>query len=150
MLQAAIGLNPLAFEAEALGAPWLTRLIGKIAPNGLRSAAVVLDRPWGRVRAVPAKTAGAFVPVSDKTPSSIECLSLVKGDELTENVVRAAIERKGMEPVEAAAIGNELRPLLLEHLPDRLVGPLGRAVRLAPGYASIHEPGIQFIVTLEP
>ena len=31
-----------------------------------------------------------------------------------------------MEPgVEAAAIGNELGPLLLEHLPDRLVGPLG-------------------------
>src|SRR6202012_3765591 len=39
--------------------------------------------------------------------------------------------RQRMEAVEAAAIGNELRPLLLEHLPDRLVGPLGMAVRLA-------------------
>jgi hypothetical protein len=43
-----------------------------------------------------------------------------------------------MEPVEAAAIGNELRPLLLEHLSDRLVGPLGMAVRLGPGNAFAH------------
>ena len=28
---------------------------------------------------------------------------------------------KRVEPVETAAIGNELRPLFLEHLPDRLV-----------------------------
>jgi hypothetical protein len=55
-----------------------------------------------------------------------------------------------MEPVEAAAIGNELRPLLLEHLPDRLVGPLGMAVRLGPGDAFVHEPGVQLVVALEP
>src|SRR5277367_6539804 len=55
-----------------------------------------------------------------------------------------------MEAVEAAAIGNELRPLLLEHFPDRLVGPLGMAVRLGPGDAFVHEPGIQFGVRLEP
>jgi hypothetical protein len=55
-----------------------------------------------------------------------------------------------MEPVEAAAIGNELGPLLLEHLPDRLVGPLGMAVRLGPGDAFVHEPGVQLVVTLEP
>src|SRR6185437_2719910 len=55
-----------------------------------------------------------------------------------------------MEPVEAAAIGNELGPLLLEHLPDRLVGPLGMAVRLGPGDAFVHEPGVQLVVALEP
>ena len=55
-----------------------------------------------------------------------------------------------MEPVEAAAIGNELRPLLLEHLPDRLVGPLGMGMRLGPGDAFVHEPGVQFVVALEP
>src|SRR5271154_5492861 len=55
-----------------------------------------------------------------------------------------------MEAVEAAAIGNELWPLLLEHFPDRLVGPLGMAVRLGPGNAFVHEPGIQFVVRLEP
>jgi hypothetical protein len=49
--------------------------------------------------------------------------------------------RQRMEAVEAAAIGNELRPLLLEHFPDRLVGPLGMAVRLGPGDAFVHEPG---------
>src|SRR6185437_14223417 len=55
-----------------------------------------------------------------------------------------------MEPVEAAAIGNELGSLLLEHLPDRLVGPLGMAVRLGPGDAFVHEPGVQLVVALEP
>ena len=55
-----------------------------------------------------------------------------------------------MEPVEAAAMGNELGPLLLEHLPDRLVGPLGMAVRLGPGDAFVHEPGVQLVVALEP
>src|SRR6202451_4887372 len=55
-----------------------------------------------------------------------------------------------MEPVEAAAIGNELGPLLLEHLPDRLVGSLGMAVRLGPGDAFVHEPGVQLVVALEP
>jgi hypothetical protein len=58
--------------------------------------------------------------------------------------------RQRMEPVEAAAIGNELWPLLLEHLPDRLAGPLGMAVRLGPGNAFVHEPGVQFVVRLEP
>src|ERR1700679_1805756 len=55
-----------------------------------------------------------------------------------------------MEPVEAAAIGNELGPLLLEHLPDRPLGPLGMAVRLGPGDAFVHEPGVQLVVALEP
>src|ERR1700735_5607360 len=55
-----------------------------------------------------------------------------------------------MEPVEAAAIGNELGPLLLEHLPDRLAGPLGMGMRLGPGDAFVHEPGVQLVVALEP
>src|ERR1700677_4821020 len=37
-----------------------------------------------------------------------------------------------------------------EHLPDRLVGPLGMAVRLGPGDAFVHEPGIQFVMVLDP
>src|SRR5580698_3043310 len=49
-----------------------------------------------------------------------------------------------------ASCVNELRPLLLEHFPDRLVGPLGMAMRLGPGNAFVHEPGIQFVVRLEP
>ena len=38
-----------------------------------------------------------------------------------------------MESVEAATIGNELRPLFLEDFPDRPIGPLGMGVRLRPG-----------------
>ena len=54
-----------------------------------------------------------------------------------------------MEPIEAAAIRNELRPLLLEDFPDRLVGPLGMGVRFRPGKALVEQPGVQFVVALE-
>ena len=37
--------------------------------------------------------------------------------------------------VEAAGIGNELRPLRLEHLPDRLLGQLRMPMRLCVGDA---------------
>ena len=43
----------------------------------------------------------------------------------------------GVEPVEAAAVGHEARPLGLEHLPDRLVGNLGVALDLRPGNALV-------------
>src|SRR5258707_14476818 len=55
-----------------------------------------------------------------------------------------------MESVEAAAIGDELRPLFLECLPDRPLGPLGMGVRLRPGQAFVEQPGVQFVVALKP
>ena len=58
--------------------------------------------------------------------------------------------RQGVETVEAAAIGNELRPLLLEHLPDRPLGLLGMGMRLGPRQALIDQPGVEVVVALEP
>ena len=55
-----------------------------------------------------------------------------------------------MEPIETAAIRNELRPLLLEDFPDRLIGPLGMGMRFRPGKALVEEPGVQFVVAPEP
>jgi hypothetical protein len=55
-----------------------------------------------------------------------------------------------MESVEAAGIGNELRPLRLEHFPDRLVRKLGMFVGLGIGDASIKQSGVQLIEVLEP
>ena len=57
--------------------------------------------------------------------------------------------RQRVEPIETAAIRNELRPLLLEDLPDRLVGPLGMGMRFRPGQAFVEKPGVQFVVALE-
>ena len=50
-----------------------------------------------------------------------------------------------METVEAAAIGNELRPFLLEHLPDRPLGPLRMGARFRPGQTFVEEPGVQLV-----
>src|ERR1700722_51024 len=58
--------------------------------------------------------------------------------------------RQGVEAVEAPTIGNELRPLFLEHLPDRLLGPLGMSVRFRPRQALVEKPGAQLVVALEP
>ena len=58
--------------------------------------------------------------------------------------------RQGVEAIEAAAMGNELRPLLFEDLPDRLPGPLGVGVRFRPGKALVEKPAVQFVVALEP
>jgi hypothetical protein len=55
-----------------------------------------------------------------------------------------------MESVEATAIGNELRALLLERVPDRLLAPLGMGVRSGPGEAFVDEPSVQILVALEP
>ena len=55
-----------------------------------------------------------------------------------------------MEPVEATAIGNQLGPLLLEHLPDGLLGALGMGMSLGVGDAPVHQPAIQLVVGLEP
>ena len=58
--------------------------------------------------------------------------------------------RDGMEAVEPARIGNELWPLRLEHLPDRLLGQLWMAMRLGVGDAFIEQPGVQLVVGFEP
>jgi hypothetical protein len=55
-----------------------------------------------------------------------------------------------VESVEPAGIGNELWPLRLEHLPNRLVRKLGVLVGLGVGDASIKQPGVQLIEVLEP
>ena len=54
-----------------------------------------------------------------------------------------------MESVEAAAIGNELRTLVLERLPDRSPALLGVSVRLGPDDAFVDEPGVQLAVALD-
>lgn len=48
----------------------------------------------------------------------------------------------GMESVERADIRHQVRTLLFEHLPDRLVRDVGMFVRLGIGDASILEPGV--------
>jgi hypothetical protein len=55
-----------------------------------------------------------------------------------------------VESIEPAGIGNELRPLCLEHLPDRLLGKLRMAMHLGVGDAFIEQPGIQLVKILEP
>src|SRR5258708_37274822 len=51
----------------------------------------------------------------------------------------------GVEAVEPANIGNELRPFCLEHLPDRLFGQLGMAIRLRVSDAFIDLPGLPLL-----
>src|SRR6478672_3363550 len=54
-----------------------------------------------------------------------------------------------MESVEPARIGNELVPLRLKHLPDRLLGQLRMTMRLGVGNALVGEPGVHLVVALE-
>ena len=58
--------------------------------------------------------------------------------------------RHRVESVEPAGIGNELRPLRLEHLPDRLFGQLRMAMRLGVGDAFVEQPGVQLVEGFEP
>jgi hypothetical protein len=55
-----------------------------------------------------------------------------------------------MESIEVAAIGNEVRPLLFEDLPDCPVGPLGMRMRLGVSNAFVDEPGVQLTIGFEP
>jgi hypothetical protein len=55
-----------------------------------------------------------------------------------------------MESVEATAIADELGPLFLEDLPHGPLGSLGMGVRLGVSDASVGQPGVQFVVALEP
>jgi len=66
---------------------------------------------------------------------------------------RAGLRHRGghtVEAIEGAGIGHEVRPFGLEHLPDRLVGLFGMAVRLGIGHAFVHEPGVQLVEALDP
>ena len=58
--------------------------------------------------------------------------------------------RHRVESIEPAGIGNELRPLRLEHLSDRLLGQLWMGMRLGVGGAFIEQPGVQLVKILEP
>ena len=58
--------------------------------------------------------------------------------------------RQRVESVEADAIRNELRTLVLERLPDRLSALLGVSVRLGPDDTSVDKPGVQLAVALDP
>ena len=52
---------------------------------------------------------------------------------------------KHMESVEAATVFNELRPLVLERLSNRLLRPLGMGVRLGPRETPVDKPGVQLL-----
>jgi hypothetical protein len=55
-----------------------------------------------------------------------------------------------VEPIEGAGIGHQLRPLGLEHLPDRLAAFLGVTVRLGISHAFVEQPGVQLVEALDP
>jgi hypothetical protein len=58
--------------------------------------------------------------------------------------------RQGVESIEAAAIRDELGPLVVKDLPDRLLRPLGVGVRFRPRQALVEKPSVQFVIALEP
>jgi hypothetical protein len=55
-----------------------------------------------------------------------------------------------VESVEAAAIGDEVRPLLFEDLPDGAIGPLGMGMRLGVVDAFVGQPRVQLVIALDP
>ena len=57
--------------------------------------------------------------------------------------------RHRVEAVEPAGIRNELRPLGLEHFPDRLLGQLRMVMRLGVSDAFIEQPSVDLVVVLE-
>ena len=58
--------------------------------------------------------------------------------------------RHRVESVEPAGIGNELRSLGFEHLPDRLFGQFWMPVRLGVGDALVQQPRVQLVEGFEP
>src|SRR6202167_442363 len=58
--------------------------------------------------------------------------------------------RHSVEPIEPTGIGNELRALRLEHLPDRLLGQFRMVMRLSVANAFIEQPGVQLVKIPEP
>src|SRR5438094_867962 len=57
--------------------------------------------------------------------------------------------RHRVEAVEPPGIGDQFRAFRLEHLPDRLAGHLGMAMRLGVGDALVEQPGVELLVGLE-
>jgi hypothetical protein len=55
-----------------------------------------------------------------------------------------------MEPVEASGIRDKAGTFRLEHLPDCLVAQFGVTVRLGICNTLVQQPGIQFVVILDP
>jgi len=85
--------------------------------------------------------------MSDGRPTALALTEYLLLSNRTRQVFDTEPEAHGT--VEAAAIGNELRPLLLDTSPDRLVGPLGMACALVQAMHLSMEPGIQFVVRLD-
>jgi hypothetical protein len=55
-----------------------------------------------------------------------------------------------VESVEAPAIGDELRSLLFEDLPDRALALLRVGMGLRPSQAFVDQPGVEIVVAFEP
>lgn len=55
-----------------------------------------------------------------------------------------------METIERPRIWDEAGAFRLKHLPDRLIGLFGMAVRFGVGNAFVQEPAIQLIETFDP
>jgi hypothetical protein len=58
--------------------------------------------------------------------------------------------RHRVESIELAGIGNELRPLRFENLPDRLLGQLRMVMHPCVSDAFIEQPSVHLVVVLEP
>ncbi len=56
----------------------------------------------------------------------------------------------GVKAVEAARVGNKMRPLPLKAGPDRLVRELGVLVCLGKGDTPVEQPGVELVVALDP
>jgi hypothetical protein len=55
-----------------------------------------------------------------------------------------------LKAVKRAGDRHQLRPLRLEHFPDRAVAQLGMLVRLGVSNAAIEQPGVQLVITRYP
>ena len=58
--------------------------------------------------------------------------------------------RQRVEAIEPAAIRDEVRPLLLEHLPNGLLRPFRMGMRLGVSDAFVGQPGVQLIIGFDP
>jgi hypothetical protein len=55
-----------------------------------------------------------------------------------------------VETVEASGIRDKAGTFCLEHLPDGLVAQFRVTVRLGVGHTLVQQPGVQFVVVLDP
>jgi hypothetical protein len=54
-----------------------------------------------------------------------------------------------MESIEPAGIRNELRPLCLKHLPDRLLDQFRMMMRFGVSDAFVEQPSVHLVIGLE-